>query len=85
MPGSGTLTPAPHAGQAPAPQTGQGTLLGVLPVNGGSQHLAIVGYLPPSAKRLALPTAPAGGDGLVVEPAQRRVLAGGRDTGLVFR
>jgi hypothetical protein len=78
MPGSGTLTPVPQADQ--------GTLLGVLPVNGGSQHLAIVGYLLPTpATRLPLRAAPAGGDALTVEPAQRRVLAGGRDAGLVFR
>jgi hypothetical protein len=79
MPGSGTLTPVPH--------TGQGALLGVLPVNGGSQHLAIVGYLLPAppVTRLPLPAATASGGALVVEPAQRRVLVGGRDAGLVFR
>jgi hypothetical protein len=37
---------------------GSATLLGVLPVNGGSSHMAIVGYLlPTSAARLRFPPA----------------------------
>lgn len=79
------------AQNAAAGPRGPGTLLGVLPVNGGSSHLAIVGYLLPAPAAgqpipLSLGELPPGlGDGLVVEPAQRRVLVRGRDAGLVYR
>jgi DNA-binding response OmpR family regulator len=75
---------------------GPAALLGVLPVNGGSSHMAIVGYLlPAAATHLRLPPiAPAENgaglamldrDGIVVDAAQRRVLVSGRDAGLVFK
>jgi DNA-binding response OmpR family regulator len=80
--------------------SGSATLLGVLPVNGGSSHMAIVGYLLPApAARLRLPAMSASheaqgngadrgalqGDRLIVDATQRRVLVSGRDAGLVFK
>jgi hypothetical protein len=87
-----------------------GTLLAVLPVNGGADHMAIVSFLlppgrispPGAAAASAIPARSAGpvtaiqavrsrpdaagttGDGLVLDPASRRVLADGRDTGLAY-
>jgi DNA-binding winged helix-turn-helix (wHTH) protein len=64
----------------------RGTLLAVVPVNGGTSRLAIVSYLLPHPGRADNPP-PAGPatDGLVVDSAQHRVLADGRDIGLVFQ
>lgn len=63
-----------------------GTLLAVVPVNGGTSRLAIVGYLlplpPPEGG--PPPAGPAAG-GLLVDAAQRRVLVSGRDAGLAFQ
>jgi DNA-binding response OmpR family regulator len=74
---------------------GSATLLGVLPVNGGSAHMAIVGHLlPGSAACLRIPPTTAVANwaadtgrqtGIVVDAAQRRVLVNGRDAGLVFK
>jgi Transcriptional regulatory protein, C terminal len=79
----------------PAMQAGPGTLLGVVPINGASAQLAIVGYLLPSAARRTSERAggrlePASSvrswpDGLVVDAVQRRVLVQGQDVGLAFR
>jgi DNA-binding response OmpR family regulator len=65
---------------------GHGTLLAVVPVNGGSSELAIVGYLlsRPASSSSAPPDEPPAG-GLVVDGAQHRVVVSGRDVGLVFR
>ena len=68
-----------------------GTLLAVVPVNGGSSRLAIVGYLLPVAREHA--SAPVDqssavrppADGLVVDAAGYRVLASGHDVGPLFR
>lgn len=64
----------------------RGTVLAVVPMNGGASHLAIVGYLLP-----AYPEAGAGRvrasaavDGLLVDTAMRRVLVRGRDAGVAF-
>jgi DNA-binding response OmpR family regulator len=63
-----------------------GTLLAVVPVNGGTFHLAIVSYLLPQPCRGdSPPPAEPATDALVVDSAQHRVLAGGRDIGLVFQ
>jgi len=92
---------------AEAPTRGRGSLLAVVPVNGGASRLAIVGYLlppadedseagkqsrrPPDAASASRPSAsPASAsgvqaDGLVVDAAGYRVLAGGRNAGLVLR
>jgi DNA-binding winged helix-turn-helix (wHTH) protein len=69
----------------------RGTLLAVVPVADSTSRLAIVGYLIPADE--APPGGPpAGADGLrpdhgglLVDAAQHRVTADGRDTGLVFR
>lgn len=76
-----------------------GTLLGIVPMGGGTR-LAIVGYVLPPADDSAPPTGrpadgltgpPADGltgrpaNGLVVDAAQRRALVNGQDVGLVFR
>jgi DNA-binding response OmpR family regulator len=83
-----------------------GTLLAVLPVNGGAERMAIVSFLLPAqpapGPASAIPARSAGpvaaiqavrsmpdaagttGDGLVLDPASRRVLADGRDTGLAY-
>ncbi len=78
-------------------QPGHGTLLGVVPIDGASAQLAIVGYLLPSAARRTSeraaespdPAPPARVvshvDGLIVDEAQRRVLVRGQDVGLAFR
>jgi hypothetical protein len=99
------LAPAPAspAETAAAPAGGRGWLLAVVPVNGGSARLAIVGYLLPLARedgqageegsRTSANGPPAGrasadgvlADGLVVDAAGYRVLAGGRNAGLVLR
>lgn len=98
--------PASPAETAAAPAGGRGQLLAVVPVNGGSARLAIVGYLLPaasedgkadgersrppgrSANAPSASSASAEGvpaDGLVVDAAGYRVLAGGRNAGLVLR
>jgi DNA-binding response OmpR family regulator len=78
-----------------------GTLLAVLPVNGGADRMAIVSFLLPAspvpgparssgpgtaiqAVRSVPEAARTTGDGLVLDPASRRVLADGRDTGLAY-
>jgi hypothetical protein len=64
----------------------RGTLLAVVPVNGGTSHLAIVSYLLPHPSHGgSLPPAEPAPGKLVIDRAQRRVLAGGRDIGLVFQ
>jgi len=92
--------PASPAETVAAPAGSRGWLLAVVPVNGGSARLAIVGYLLPLARQAdeersrtsangpSAATASADGvpaDGLVVDAAGYRVLAGGRDAGLVLR
>jgi DNA-binding response OmpR family regulator len=65
---------------------GRGTLLAVVPVDGGSTRLAIVGYLLPlPARHTSPPPAEPAVDRLVVDGAQHRVLVGGHDVGLLFR
>jgi DNA-binding winged helix-turn-helix (wHTH) protein len=71
---------------------GHGTVLAVVPVNGGASRLAIVGYLlPPHPEGAAGPAEsplaepPPAADGLVVDTATRRVVVSGRDAGLAFR
>jgi DNA-binding winged helix-turn-helix (wHTH) protein len=117
----GVKSPAPSAELAQSPLAADaspgGTLLAVLPVNGGAARLAIVGYLLPVAAgaeamavipaaaglapaampMAAMPVAamPAPGgrsaadgmmvDGLLIDAAQRRVLADGRDADLVYQ
>jgi DNA-binding response OmpR family regulator len=62
-----------------------GTLLGVVPLGGGSR-LAIIGYLlPPARHDDGMPPAGQYTDGLVVDATQHRALVNGRDAGLVFR
>jgi DNA-binding response OmpR family regulator len=80
-----------------AMQAGHGTLLGVVPIEGASAQLAIVGYLLPSSARRVSdragdrldPAPPARAasetDGLVVDAARRRVLVQGRRVDLAFR
>jgi DNA-binding response OmpR family regulator len=64
----------------------RGTLLAIVPINGGTSRLAIVSYLlpHPSHGDNPPPAEPAT-DGLVVDSGQHRVLADGRDIGLVFQ
>jgi DNA-binding response OmpR family regulator len=64
---------------------GHGTLLAVVPVNGGSSELAIVGYLLPRAAVSGSVPPEDPPAGLVVDAAQHRVVVRGHDAGLVFR
>jgi DNA-binding winged helix-turn-helix (wHTH) protein len=65
---------------------GRGTLLAVVPVNGGSARLAIVGYfLPLTGQDSIVPPDELPEDGMVVDAAQHRVVLSGRDAGLLFR
>jgi Transcriptional regulatory protein, C terminal len=64
----------------------RGTLLAIVPVNGGTSRLAIVSYLLPHPSHGdSPPRAEPATDALVVDSAQHRVLADGQDIGLVFQ
>ncbi len=75
----------PQAGSAQADRSGRdGTLLAVVPVPGTGTSLVIVGYVVPAPD--APPPAEQGGEaGLLIDRAQRRVLAGGREVALTFQ